>query len=257
MAALACSTAPAFADNEYSTDDVAPSWTAASAESCADPDVAPLLTSFDDEDFYAPAPGGAFENGAAGWQLDGGASIGAADGGLNVLGMSHNALALPVGAAATSPTFCVDERYPHFRFSFAQESLDDDADVRVEVVYPGLLGEERPQGQGPQGQARARLAAQRQDQARTRPWPQARRVAAGRDPHPREGRQAEHARARRRRGRRPARARLIAPAARTARPSGCVAGTLAPPTMLRVSGTVSHRRLPRSRAGVSRASRAR
>ena len=41
--------------------------------------------------------------------------------------------------AATSPTFCVDERYPHFRFSFAQESPDEDADVRVEVVYPGLL----------------------------------------------------------------------------------------------------------------------
>lgn len=138
MAALACSTAPAFADDAYSTDDVAPSWTAASAESCADPDVAPLLAAFDDDDFYAPAPGGAFENGAAGWQLDGGASVGSADGGLNVLGISHNALELPVGAAATSPTFCVDERYPHFRFSFAQQSLEEDSDVRVEVVYPGL-----------------------------------------------------------------------------------------------------------------------
>jgi hypothetical protein len=139
IAALACTTAPAFADAEYTTDTVAPSWTAASAESCADPDVAPLLTSFDDRDFYAPAPGGAFENGADGWQLEGGASVGPADGGLNVLGMSQSALTLPVGAAATSPTFCVDERYPHFRFSFAQESPDDDADVRVEVVYPGLL----------------------------------------------------------------------------------------------------------------------
>ena len=78
MAALACSTAPAFADSEFSTDDVAPSWTAASAERCADPDVAPLLASFDDDDFYAPAPGG------------------------------------------------------------AQTSQEEDSDVRVEVIYPGL-----------------------------------------------------------------------------------------------------------------------
>jgi hypothetical protein len=136
-AALACTASPALAD-EYTTDDVRPSWTAASAESCTDPDVAPLLSAFDDDELYASAPGGAFETGAAGWLLEGGASIGAATGGLQVLGPSASALDLPVGATATSPTFCVDERYPHFRFSYAQESADADAELRVEVVYPGL-----------------------------------------------------------------------------------------------------------------------
>ena len=138
-AALACTASPALADDDYTTDAVTPSWTAASAESCTDPDTAPLLSSFDDDELYAPAPGGGFDDGAGGWQLENGASVGAADGGLNVLGMSTGALDLPVGASAVSPTFCVDERYPHFRFTYAQQSLDEDADVRVEVIYPGLV----------------------------------------------------------------------------------------------------------------------
>jgi hypothetical protein len=138
VAALACTASPAFADGEYTTDDVRPSWTAASAESCTDPDVSPLLAAFKDDAAYAPAPGGAFETGAAGWQLEGGASVGSAIGGLGVLGASAGALDLPVGAVATSPTFCVDERYTHFRFSYAQDSQEADADVRVEVLYPGL-----------------------------------------------------------------------------------------------------------------------
>ena len=138
-AALACAASPALADDDpYTTDHVRPSWTAASAESCADPDTAPLLSSFDDDDLYAPAPGGTFDEGPGGWQLDGGASVGASDGGLNVLGLNRGALSLPVGASAVSPTFCVDERYPHFRFAYEQESADEDSDVRVEVIYPGL-----------------------------------------------------------------------------------------------------------------------
>src|SRR3954465_10714215 len=138
-AALACTASPAAAGAaEHTPEGVMPSWTAASAQSCADPDVAPLLSSFKDDDFYAPAPGGAFNDGAGGWQLDGGANVVAGDGALQLFGAGGGALALPVGASATSPTFCVDERYPHFRFAYAQASSDDDADVRVEVVYPGL-----------------------------------------------------------------------------------------------------------------------
>ena len=69
-ATLVCTASPALADDEYTTDTVAPSWTAASAESCADPEVSPLLASFKDDGLYAPAPGGSFENGASGWLLE-------------------------------------------------------------------------------------------------------------------------------------------------------------------------------------------
>jgi hypothetical protein len=138
LAALAFTASPAFADDDYSTEAVAPSWTAASAESCADPDVAPVLSAFKDDGLYAPAPGGAFEDGTAGWQLTGGAAVAPAADGLSILGTSAGALNLPVGASATSPTFCVDERFPFFRFTYAQQSPDADASVRVEVLYPGL-----------------------------------------------------------------------------------------------------------------------
>jgi len=138
FAALACTASPAFADDDYSTEAVSPSWTAASAESCADPDVAPVLSAFKDDGLYAPAPGGAFEDGAAGWQLDGGATVAPAADGLSILGTSSGALDLPVGASATSPTFCVDERFPFFRFTYAQQAADADANLRVEVLYPGL-----------------------------------------------------------------------------------------------------------------------
>ena len=138
-ATLACTASPAFAeDDEFTTETVRPSWTAASAESCADPDVAPLLLSFKDDDFYAPAPGGTFNDGAEGWQLDGGATLAGGHGAFRLFGTGGGELVLPVGASATSPTFCVDERYPHFRFAYAQTSAEEDADVRVEVIYPGL-----------------------------------------------------------------------------------------------------------------------
>ena len=135
-ATLVSTVSPALADDDYTTDTIAPSWTAASAESCADPDVAPVLSAFKDNDLYAHAPGGTFDDGPSGWQLEGGAGVAAATGG--IFGVSGGALALPLGASATSPMFCVDERYPHFRFTFAQDSEDEDADVRVEVLYPGL-----------------------------------------------------------------------------------------------------------------------
>jgi len=138
LAALACTASPAFADDDYTTEAVSPSWTAASAESCADPDVAPVLSAFKDDGLYTPAPGGAFEDGTAGWELAGGATVASAGNGLGVLGTSAGALSLPVGASATSPTFCVDERFPFFRFTYAQESADADANLRVEVIYPGL-----------------------------------------------------------------------------------------------------------------------
>ena len=135
-AALTCSAAPALADDGYTTEQVAPTWTAASAESCADPDTSPLLAGFKDNDFYAVAPGGDFESGAAGWELDGGAAIGASSEGL--LGASNGALELPVGGSATSPTFCVDERYPHFRLAYAPGTGTVDTTMRVDVLYPGL-----------------------------------------------------------------------------------------------------------------------
>ena len=50
---------------------------------------------------------------------------------------ASGSLQLPAGSAATSPAFCVDERYPHFRVTVGQLGRRK-AKVRVSVVYPGL-----------------------------------------------------------------------------------------------------------------------
>jgi hypothetical protein len=122
---------------EFTGETVAVESTAATRETCTDPVVAPLLQEFKDDDAYFLAPGGDFEHGADGWQLDGGAAIGAGSSAFSPLGSGQSSLRLPAGSTATSPAFCVDERYPHFRISVGQLG-EKNAKVRVSVVYPGL-----------------------------------------------------------------------------------------------------------------------
>jgi hypothetical protein len=93
------------------------------------------LQDFEDHDLYFLAPGGDFEQGADGWQFEGGAGIGAGSNAFSPLGSGHSSLQLPAGSTATSPAFCVDERYPHFRISVGQLG-EKKVQVRVSVVYP-------------------------------------------------------------------------------------------------------------------------
>jgi hypothetical protein len=138
---VALGAGPAAADEpvpagDFTGESADPTYTAASAETCADPDSQALLAPFKDRSLYFTAPGGDFEQGGQGWELEGGASIADTTTGLGILGGSHS-LVLPVGAQATSPEFCVDERYPHFRFTQAQLGTGK-GKLRVSVVYPGL-----------------------------------------------------------------------------------------------------------------------
>ena len=112
--------------------------TAETTESCTDPQVAPLLQDHGDDDMYFVAPGGDFEDGAKGWQLERGASIGWGSSAFAPLGAGQRSLELPYGAAATSPAFCVDERFPHFRVAVGQLGSRK-ARIRVSVVYPGII----------------------------------------------------------------------------------------------------------------------
>ncbi len=66
---------------------------------------------------YSLAPNGNFENGTTGWTLSGGAKIVSVN---ETLGISsgRKALQIPLSGSATSPSFCVDETNPHFRFAY-------------------------------------------------------------------------------------------------------------------------------------------
>jgi hypothetical protein len=122
---------------EFTGETVTARTTADTVETCRDPEVAPLLQDFKDDDLYFVAPGGDFEDGADGWRLEGGASIGSGSNAFSPLGSGEGSLRLPGGSAATSPAFCVDERYPHFRVTVGQLGSEK-AKIRVSVVYPGL-----------------------------------------------------------------------------------------------------------------------
>ena len=110
-----------------------------------DPEVAPLLSEFNDDDLYFLAPGGDFEHGAAAGTLEGDARIAGGSSVFSPFGSGDHSLQLPVGSAATSPAFCVDERYPRFRMSVGQLGAKK-AEVQVSVVYPGLRDNVRKTG---------------------------------------------------------------------------------------------------------------
>jgi hypothetical protein len=139
-AALAVA-APAQADDpdasEFTGETVTAEYTPQTLETCGDPSVAPLLSDQKDDDLYFVAPGGDFEQGAAGWTLEGGARIGFGSSAFAPLGSGQRSLQLPAGATATSPAFCVDERYPHFRVTGGNLGVEK-AKIQVSVVYPGL-----------------------------------------------------------------------------------------------------------------------
>jgi hypothetical protein len=119
--------------------------TPATQETCRDPEVSPLLADFGDDNLYFVAPGGDFESGATGWKLAGGARIVSGSSVFSPLGDGDSSLSLPAGASATSPAFCVDERYPSFRITTGQLGTEK-AKVDVSVVYPGLEKNVRREG---------------------------------------------------------------------------------------------------------------
>lgn len=141
LAALAVAAPAQAADAtdaaEFTGETVAVNSTADTRQTCTDPEVAPLLQDFKDDDLYFVAPGGDFEDGAPGWQLEGGAAIAVGSNAFSPFGAGRHSLQLRAGSTATSPAFCVDERFPHFRLMIGQLGIRK-AKIRVSVVYPGL-----------------------------------------------------------------------------------------------------------------------
>ena len=108
--------------------EVAVEQTAATTQTCQDPVVVNPFTSFGDVRDYVLAPFGDFESATLdGWSFEGGAGIVADEDG-------NRSLDLPAGSAATSPAMCIDLNYPTVRF-FVRNMLQDDADLKVQVMY--------------------------------------------------------------------------------------------------------------------------
>jgi hypothetical protein len=119
----------------------APSAQAASLGlACPNPTSQPFTHFQSDYNFYAAAPDGGFENGAAGWTLTGGAQVvtGNEPWMVGGLGQSHS-LSLPAGSSATSPPMCVGLFSKGMRF-FLQNTGAAGSKLRVQVIYHGGVG---------------------------------------------------------------------------------------------------------------------
>ena len=92
---------------------------------------------------YVLAPNGDVESGAAGWSLDGGATVAAENESFDVHGASDtSSLSLPSGSTATTSSMCVDAWSPDLRF-FARNSGSLLSTLKVEVLYTDALGQSR------------------------------------------------------------------------------------------------------------------
>jgi len=88
---------------------------------------------------YTLNPGGSFEDGAAGWSLDG-ASVGTGNEPFNVTAATDaNSLSLPAGSTAMSAPICVGIEHPDIRF-FANAG-NPAARLSVEVLFEGPGGD--------------------------------------------------------------------------------------------------------------------
>jgi hypothetical protein len=138
----AIGTAHAQVADATASDAAAIAETAESRATCDYPVVENPFTRFGDYADYVLAPDGSFNDGAAGWQLAGGAKLIDTDKG--------RSLQMPEGAVAISPSMCLDLNFPHFRMYHkvvkpktgllgALLGLvlgdQDDARVRVDVIY--------------------------------------------------------------------------------------------------------------------------
>jgi hypothetical protein len=90
---------------------------------------------------YQLAPGGTFERGAAGWNLDG-ASVRGGNESFYVHGDGErSSLGLPAGSVATTPTICVGLEHPTIRFFARADGAGLTSSLKVEVLFETASGD--------------------------------------------------------------------------------------------------------------------
>jgi hypothetical protein len=111
----------------------------ASAPDCSTTGGDQVFAPWADLSYYAGAPGGSFEDGAAGWTLSG-SSVASGNESYNVGGGGSHSLSLPSGSSATSATACVGINNPDIRF-FAKNSGSPLSTLHVDVKFEDANGD--------------------------------------------------------------------------------------------------------------------
>lgn len=126
---------PAAADGYQQYIPPAPTGNSCPAVSSA----AQAFSAFGDQSSYALLPDGAFQNSAANWTLNG-ASVVPGGEPWNVSGSANpQSLSLPASSYAVSPTFCVSDAFPSWRF-FAQSGNNSGGQLQVTALYSDIYG---------------------------------------------------------------------------------------------------------------------
>jgi hypothetical protein len=115
VAGMLVAASPAAAFGHRSVPQVAPQPVSAGA-SCPAVAASPLLSALGDSSNYAPLSGGTFEGSTQGWSLTDAAVVDGNEPWNVVDANDSQSLGLPSGGSAVSPSFCVDNRVPTFRF---------------------------------------------------------------------------------------------------------------------------------------------
>jgi len=108
--------------------------------SCGNQPASKPFAQWGDTANYTLVPGGAFEPGSPPWMLSRGAAVTPGNESYYVHGSGdQNSLSLPGGSSATSLAVCTSIHHPTARL-FVKNSGSASSRLRVEVLYPGLLG---------------------------------------------------------------------------------------------------------------------
>lgn len=111
----------------------APAATVTPGASCPDTPVAQPFAPWGDSSDYFPAPDGGFEQGGAGWTLNGRAAVQSGNEPFAVNGAGDDmSLRLPAGSSATSGLFCIGAEHRTMRF-FAKAAASSRLDIDVIV----------------------------------------------------------------------------------------------------------------------------
>jgi hypothetical protein len=111
----------------------------AAAQACTQPATTQAFARFGDYADYWRAPGGGFETGAAGWELDNSAVVGANETFFVGGASDGQSLEIQPGGAAVSPAFCVDATNTTLRL-FAKKSTGLTGTLSVELLYTTATG---------------------------------------------------------------------------------------------------------------------
>ena len=115
-------------------------WAPNAFASCSYPSAHQSFSQWHDSAYYVSPLNGGLEAGSTGWDLSGANVVSGNESYyLNGSSDSHSLL-IPDGASATSPSFCVAQGYPTFRF-MVRNTGSRFAALRVDVLYDGGNGE--------------------------------------------------------------------------------------------------------------------